>query len=456
MFPVDGRVFGFVYGLVGLAAVIAIALLMPPHMNPDEGAHFNRAYQIGRGGIIAQRLSERLAGGKVDRAINESNYAMRDIPGRPQNKVTEAMIDEAEVATWGKDMSREAFANTAVYPPFFYLPSTVGILIGRGLDLSIVSTLYLSRALTGVVAVAIGSVALTFAGSAAPWLFAVLMLPTALSLSASVSQEALMHGFAALACAFAVRLFSGNGSSRVNLYGAALSLALVVMARPPLIGLALVPLAASRLSWRERLIGTAIIVVGTAAWLLLTSRAFVHPRLALDSSANPAEFGTAGQIDFMFTHPIATASAFIKTVQLYGVSVYDAFVGELGWSDVLFPSWYYTLATAMLAVAFLASLPLQDGVRLFGAAVILLGVFGAGVAIYVAQYVAWSPIGSDIMHGVQGRYFVVPALFLGLLGPGLRFPTILRVPLALATLAFPIVVTLPLMIRVIAHRYFMS
>ncbi len=30
MFPVDGRVFGGVYGLVGLVAVIAIAILMPP------------------------------------------------------------------------------------------------------------------------------------------------------------------------------------------------------------------------------------------------------------------------------------------------------------------------------------------------------------------------------------------------------------------------------------------
>ncbi len=425
-------------------------------MNPDEGAHFNRAYQIGRGGIIARRLSERLAGGKVDRAINESNYALREIPGRPQNKVTQAMMDEAEVATWGKEMGREAFANTAVYPPLFYLPSTSGILIGRGLDLSIVSTLYLSRALTGIIAVAIGSIALIFAGSAAPWLFAVLMLPTALSLSASVSQEALMHGFAALGCAFVARLFSGTGSAKANLYGAAFPLALIVMARPPLIGLALVPLAASRLSWRDRFIGGAIIVAGTAAWLLMTSRAFVHPRLALDGSADPAEFGTAGQINFMFNHPLVTADAFIRTVQLYGVSVYDAFVGELGWSDVLFPNWYYSLVTAMLAVAFLASLPMRDGVRPLGAALIFLGLFGAGVAIYVAQYIAWSPIGSDIMHGVQGRYFIAPALFLGLLCPAVRFPAILRMSLALATLAFPIVITVPLVIRVIAHRYFMS
>jgi len=456
MLTVDGRVFGFVYGFVGLVAVMAIALLMPPHMNPDEGAHFNRADQIGRGGIIAKRLSERLAGGKVNLGINESNYAMRQIPGRPQNKVTQAMIDEAKVADWNSRMSEEGFANTAVYPPFFYIPSTIGIWIGRGLDLSIVNTLYLSRALTGVVSVAIGTLAVMFAGSAAPWIFTVLMLPTPLSLSASVSQEALMHGFAALACAFVARLFFGTGSARTNLYGAAISTALVVMARPPLIGLALVPLAMWRLTWRKRFIGTAMIVLSTGVWLLLTARAFVHPRLALDGSADPAEFGTAEQISFMLSHPLETVSAFINTVRLYGESVYDAFVGELGWSDVLFPSWYYTLATAMLVVAFLVSLPKRDGVRPLGAALILLALCGAGIGIYVAQYIAWSPIGSDIMHGVQGRYFIVPALFVGLLCPALTVPAILQRPLAVATLAFPIVVTIPLMIRVIAYRYFLG
>ncbi len=456
MLSSDGRVFGFVYGFVGLVAVMVIALLMPPHMNPDEGAHFNRADQIGRGGIIAKRLSERLAGGKVNLGINESNFAMRQIPGRPENKVTQAMIDEAQVATWNSRMSREAFANTAVYPPFFYLPSTIGILIGRGLDLSIVDTLYLSRALTGIVSIGLGTLALALAGSAAPWLYAVLMLPTALSLSSSVSQEALMHGFAALACAFVARLFFATGSARTNLYGAAISTALVVMARPPLIGLALVPLAMWRLTWRERFIGTASVVLGTVAWLLLTARAFVHPRLALDGSANPAEFGTVGQINFMLTHPIATVDAFTKTVGAYGESVYDAFIGELGWSDVEFPSWYYALVTAMLAVALVASLPRRDGVRPLGAALILLGLCGAAIAIYVAQYVAWSPIGSDIMHGVQGRYFVVPALFVGLLCPALALPTILQRPLAIATLAFPIVVTIPLMIRVIAYRYYLG
>ena len=456
MTSIDGRVFAFVYAAVGLAAVMIIAFLMPPHMNPDEPAHFNRADQIGRGGIIAKRLNERLAGGKVNNEINASMRPMKQIVGHSEQMVTPAMLAAAGSPTWSNSgTGPQSFGNTAVYPPLFYLPSTLGIRIGRVLDLSIVDTLYISRMLTGVVAVAIGTLALALAGSTAAWLYAMLMVPTTLSLSASVSQEALMHGFAALGCAFAARSFLGLGSGRINLFGAAISIALVVMARPPLIGLALVPLAMWRLTWRERLIGTAIIVLSTTAWLLLTIRAFVHPRLGLDRSASPAEFGTAGQIGFMLRHPTDTANAVIKTMYLHGASVYEGFLGGLGWNDVVFPSWYFGILNVMLAVAFLASASRQP-VKLFGAGLIALALFGIVVAIYVSQYVAWSPIGSDTIEGVQGRYFVVPALFLGLLCPAFRLPAMGQRALASTALAFPIVVTLPVTILVLVHRYYLG
>ena len=56
----------------------------------------------------------------------------------------------------------------ANYPPLFYLPSAAGILVGRELDLSVIYTLYLSRLFTGVVAVALGTLAIALAGVLLP------------------------------------------------------------------------------------------------------------------------------------------------------------------------------------------------------------------------------------------------------------------------------------------------
>ena len=47
--------------------------------------------------------------------------------------------------------------------------------------MSVVSTLRLARVVNGLVSVAIGAAAIALAGAAAPWIFALLSLPTSLS-----------------------------------------------------------------------------------------------------------------------------------------------------------------------------------------------------------------------------------------------------------------------------------
>ena len=162
---------------------------MPPMMNPDEIAHFSRADQISRGNIIGQRYDARTAGGEIAVGIGAVNWAMRDVPMHPAVKVTREMISDANAAHWTDGVTRGGFANSVVYPPILYIPSAIGISIGKALNLRVVDTLYISRILSAVASVTIGALAIFFSGTAAPWIFAILMLPTALSLSATSGQE---------------------------------------------------------------------------------------------------------------------------------------------------------------------------------------------------------------------------------------------------------------------------
>jgi uncharacterized membrane protein len=348
------------------------------------------------------------------------------------------------------------FSNTAVYPPLFYLPAVAGIWAGKALDLNVLTTLCLSRVLTGTAAVALGAVALTLAGPLAPWLFALLTLPTALSLSGSTSQEALMNATAALACALAARLCRGVAAPRANLYGGSLATALLVMARPPLIGLALVPLAMPQVAWRHRLAGAGMIAAGTLAWMVLAAPAFVHPRLSLDPTAMPGQYGTAEQISFVLGHPKQFVVTVVTTLRDLGPYWYEAFIGVLGWYDLKVPVWYQRVAGLMLAVAFLGSLPGPRWLSARSRLAVLCGLAAVLGAVLAAMYVGWTPVGHGLIDGVQGRYFVAPAFFAALLCPAVRLAPVLRRALAAATLLFAAAVTAPMVIDLVATHYYLG
>ena len=175
---IDSRTICTIYVILGLVTAITLAIVTPPMQNPDEMAHFSRADQISRGRIVGQRYDVRVVGGEIAVGIGAVNSAMGDIPMHPSVKVTRKKIREANTALWTDGTTRAGFANTVVYPPIFYLPSAVGIKIGEALNLRVVQTLCVSRILSAVASVSIGALAILVAGTAAPWIFAVVTLPT--------------------------------------------------------------------------------------------------------------------------------------------------------------------------------------------------------------------------------------------------------------------------------------
>ena len=208
---VTARRLAAAFVLYGLLATALLAVIMPPFHNPDEAAHFWRATQIAGGGLVGHRfftLDEHRvrmywAGGYLDAALFDAYRPTLQTIDHPEAPVTKQSW--APRVHWSDDRMMLAFTNTAVYPPVFYIPAAVGVLVGRATRMTVTQTLILSRLLTGAAAVALAAVAIACAGDAAVWLFAVLTLPTSMSLIASPSQDALMLACSALAGALLAR-----------------------------------------------------------------------------------------------------------------------------------------------------------------------------------------------------------------------------------------------------------
>jgi uncharacterized membrane protein len=444
-----------IYFLLGLTAVASLSVEMPPFQNPDEPTHFVRAEQLSRLVPIGRRLGPRIAGGEADPGILRAVIPFLTVRLHPERKVTRAMYAEAAGAGWGETLQLAEFSNTAVYPPFLYVPAALAIRVGKLAHVPVVQTLYLARAFTGVAAVAIGAGAVALAGAAAPWLFVLLSLPTAFAQMASPSQDGLMIPLAALAAAL---LYGGLRDAVTvtprRFFVACLCLALVCMARPPNAALALALLLPCGPRLRLRLTGLALVMAAVAAW---TGFAAMTAAVSFRADVPPEQFpDPAAQLALVLHDPLRFLAALAETLRLWSEMLMSQVVGSLGWLDVKLPHWLHLTAAAALCLAALlsaratADLPRRLLVAAASGVAILATIFG----MFLIQYLMWTPVGAPSIDGVQGRYFLPPLMFAaGLFAANLRLAARLRLGLTAALAVFPLI-AFTATLRVIVGRYY--
>jgi uncharacterized membrane protein len=176
----------------------------------------------------------------------------------------------------------------------------------------------------------------------------------------------------------------------------------------------------------------------------------------MDSTINPDDFGTIKQLEYIAMHPRAFCFVLVNTLRTFGANFYKAFIGVLGWYDVFVPRWYIVAASISIALAFVASTPKREGSWLPSAAAAGTALVGCLVALMTTQYLAWTPVGLDIVLGIQGRYFIAPALFGVMLCPSLALPHKVRSAFAATTIGFTAIVSVPLTCFLIVDRYYLA
>lgn len=446
-----GRWFAMLFCLHAGIGVTTIAVLMPPFQAADELAHFERADQVAGGGLVATRYDGGAAsGGTIDLADDVLAAPFDAIRFHPERKVTRAMLEAAaRVRRDGRGL--QSFPNTAIYPPFLYFPAALGLVAGHAAGWSVLHTLVLSRLLDGVASVAIGALAIAWAGPAAPLLFAILCLPMSLALFASVSQDGPMIASGALAAVLLARAADAAGGRRgACLTGGCIALALVGMARPAYLPLVLLPLLVPRVPLGWRVGGTAAATGAIVTWIALTDRMTLF---------RPEALQVARQMHAALAHPglwPAIAAGTIRVQLAHHLPYVQEFVGVLGWLDTPLPAPFYAVALAGLALALVLSLPPQP--RLAPGPRLLAGLLlaAAALAVFVLQYLSWSPVGASYVEGVQGRYFLPVAVFLPLVLPHLRRPLPARaVAAGRLVLGFAPCLSIAVTIRAIVLRYYL-
>jgi uncharacterized membrane protein len=448
------------FTLYGLVATILLAINMPPFQNPDEPAQLLRAAQLADGSLVGTRMPVTdqeghqffQGGGLSDPAVRQALLPFDPLVGHPDQKAQRERYTPQ--VRWSDSRTMTTFPNTAMYPPFFYIPSALGVLLGRMAGATIVQSLVLSRLLTGVATVAVAAVAITSSGAAAIWIFAIMTLPMSLALIASPAPDALILGFSALAVALMLRWqLQPAGPNPGTLAWLTVSLCLVAMARPPYASLMLPLLALPRITWGRRILASAAVIVCVGLWVAITAAT------TMSNVGAVVHADAARQLTLLVADPFRILPLAVSTLRHYWRGYVASFIGILGWLDTELSPGYRIAAMAMLATAAVAAASgLRRGSggassRLLIAIAILIGV----ASIFVGQYLTWTAPGNDKIEGVQGRYFLPLALPVAALLPSLGGARSARIHqmLVLGVVSFPIL-SLGVVMRAIVLRYYLD
>jgi uncharacterized membrane protein len=397
--------------LAWLAAVLAAALvaaLVPPFQSPDEHSHIMRAYMLSRGRLALQTPPGGSSGGPIDTELLlfMRPYLQKVVTGRAKHLEGEERRATHAMRWSGKELFFP-IPGTGYYLPVIYAPHAAGLAIGQALDLTIIQSLRLARLLCIAAGIALLAAAWRVLRPP-PLAVALLLLPMTMFQLLSPTLDGITTCIAVLALSLAMRRATDPAPPpRWQAWALPVCLLLLATTRVHLFPLVLLPFwfGWRERSWREAAVG-AVVLVAALAWTAYALTHTVDQRVV-------REFSTRQVLGFYALRP----QEFLRLVWVsctdatLGPQYAKSFVGILGWLDTELAQYWYPVLWAALGAFAVLSLALARPRVAGSTRLVLAGLSIASAAlVFFALLVTWSPHPAKLIEGVQGRYFIVPAL----------------------------------------------
>ena len=446
----DGRigVAALSAGLV-FAASLVLAAVVPPFQSPDEFDHVERAYALSKGRLLLTTNANHggISGAWIDDGLLAYMALHEPLPFEPEAKLDAEARVAASALGWRGTESFSGAPGTGYYLPVVYLPQAAALAMGRVSGASIDASYRAARLVSGFVAsLLLFAAFLRWRPSMA--VMALLLLPMTLFQWSGAGIDALSVGLTVFALAlWQEQEARGTPSSVRRVLAVGALLVVVVGCRFHMAPLLLLPLLMASRSSARRLVAGALPLVVIAAWTLWALATTQHPSTAEMSAADKviAYASTPSRLVEMAWTTLTTPSI----MAFYGHS----FVGMLGWLDTALPAAAYAAWGLLLGTAVAWTVAVADWrrARWTNAALAVLAL-GSVVLVPLLLLVMWTPFESPTIDGVQGRYFLLPALALALAlpaprgGEAGRFANGVLVGFAVPVVLYSLVVTLPVLV----------
>ena len=421
-----------IYVVFALLFGLLLVFITPPLQAPDENYHLIRAYKIAELDIFQFDPTAPTSIVKLFDTFGRLNF------GFLQKTNINEIIAQGDVKLNPSDRKGMGFQHY----PFPYFPQALGIFIGKKLNGSPLSLLYIGRIFNLLFSV----VLIYFAIRAAPffkWIFLLLgLMPMTLFLSASLAKDGMVISFAFLLIALFLQ-FAFDQHKKIGKGDLVILLIfsfLVATTRPiyaMLIGMFfLIPVC--KIGSQKKYIFVFICLISSVilANQFSSLGQFFKPKAIVTTQSNSAEMLSSGALSVSAPIPSENferpdrpkipkginpdeQKRFIlnNSVQYLGIlfnSLFnskktahlDSFVGKLGWLNKPLPKWHINFYLLMLIITTFLLYNNDIKIGWTNRLVILVMFTTMVILIETGQYIVWNPVGQTYIMDVHGRYFI--------------------------------------------------
>ncbi|MBI5962436.1 MAG: DUF2142 domain-containing protein [Chloroflexi bacterium] len=406
-----GRLYGpEIYLIIVLLVFGTLAcFLLPVNGGYDEEEHLIRVWEMSDYTFLPnEKLGNKLPFPRIFREISyRRDFIVRAVPANFWEKYGDLSLDSM-------DYIYDVNTRSVYSPPLLLPQALVMRFLGRNLQTPALTVFYACR-LAGLLSYILLSFLAVRLIPYGKWTLAILAAsPVAILQAATVTPDTISNGIAFL--------FIGGSLSvatRMDLHWKELTALMVLVlvlfwGKINIVPLALLPFLFILPSQFKVKHGYMILLAATvglftievAGWNLFAYSRY-HDAL---SGADPA-----GQIKFILAGPLQFIGILFENIRQSYADYLRAWMAIYGLDYWPVPIWtYYLYGAGLLTTLSMQKIESTTDRRL------RIGLFVTFLATYlwtiVSLYISYTPVGSEVVRGVQGRYFagVMPLLFLAL------------------------------------------
>jgi len=435
--------------MVYLAAGIILGLLylfvLPPLSAPDEISHYMGAYQLssrflgqpsnavtGHVLVRGQDIWLEDVGDCWEYEESEDGYLQPVAETTAESGYLGEVLEERTYGTirqqgiGGRRYPKGAEGYGGLeqslvlspYPPVIttpaaYIPQALGISLARLLRLNSIMLVYLGRLCNLLFFVGMTFLAMKRLPFGKEVLFGVALLPMTLHLSASFSYDVMILG-----CMFyltAVCLDLAYEKERVKARDVAVMAALMAAAGPCkliygiLMGLCLLIPVKKFGGWKNWFLAAGAVAAAWGFSMLLINGQTIVSYATETESVVPWAQEAGYSLSLLLHRPLQAVRMFYQTLlwqaEYYHMTMVGAYMGNL---DVVLDVPYIIIMLFTIGLLCLAAKKPGEGQAMSAGNRIWIAVLCSlcGAAAMASMLIAWTPLSSPVISGVQGRYFL--------------------------------------------------
>lgn len=386
------------YLIITIPVSLAYLFFMVPNSVPDEFVHFTKTY-----------------------ATSSFNFGIPSEVNIPSSMQTLSRYNY--LTYWNGIFSHTDYSNLVVAPTcgnnfILYLIPSFGIMVGRLINFSILGSYLLARFFNFILFASIGYFSIKKIPYGKLLLLVYLLSPMIVQQGMSLSVDLIINAICILSISYMLNIYASYEDIRnKDILILSICFILITISKYiylPIFGLLFLSFKKlKKLNIKQWLFVFSIIIftIGFYYYFNIYLNSISGNEYALDYKI-VNEVNESEQLKLVFSNLLYFPRVIIYTLKVYAqFYLSGTFVYPLSWLNLnldinILYVFLTVIGIAILSEEYRFNFKKHQKIWMIFLSVIMIA------AVFLALYITWSPVGGELILGIQGRYFIPPVILL--------------------------------------------